>query len=257
MADLLGPTPHPPLRRPAPLSHCYTLFQEKEPAAFEQAVARWPTQRHQTSKRSAPRGQCGATQAAPAQGQYTPEQLQELAFGSYVGLVREQGGSTLAGYGTDSQVVRVRQTALSRLQEMATQGGHSASVRPVLVQALGDPNQAVRMQAFDQLAALGMDADMLGAAALGAGHTDIGVRGLEKMAGGGTSAESQAVLEEAMLTPPTTWPPRPPSLLSVSAGWCRVAGLALGATYEPLRKQAVDWLAGEYDKMPNARDSNT
>ena len=49
-------------------------------------------------------------------------QLQELAFGAYVGLVREQGGSTTAGYGTESQVVRVRQTALTRLQEMATQG---------------------------------------------------------------------------------------------------------------------------------------
>ena len=53
---------------------------------------------------------------------------------------------------------------------------------------------------FDQLVALGMDADTLGAAALGAGHTDIGVRGLEQLAGGGKSAEGQAVLDEALRT---------------------------------------------------------
>jgi len=44
-----------------------------------------------------------------------------------------------------------------------------------------------------------MDADTLGAAALGAGHTDVGVAA-EKLAGGGTSAEGQAVLEEALRT---------------------------------------------------------
>jgi ParB family chromosome partitioning protein len=33
-----------------------------------------------------------------------------------------------------------------------------------------------------------------------------------------------------------------------------VAGLALAAVYEPLRQQAIDWLAAEYDKTPTARD---
>src|SRR5204863_416853 len=123
---------------------------EKESAPWEQAwalhTARFAAEI--TALREAARER----KAPPAQ--YTPEQLQELAFGAYVGLVREQGGSTAAGYATESQVVRVRQTALSRLQELATAGGRGAAVRPVLVQVLGDPNQAVRMQAFDALVRL-------------------------------------------------------------------------------------------------------
>jgi ParB family chromosome partitioning protein len=177
---------------------------------------------------------------------YTPEQLQELAFGAYVGLVREQGGS--AGHGSEAQVARVRQTALSRIQELALAGTHRGAARPVLVQALGDPNQAVRLQAFDQLAALGMTPDELGAAALGAGHTDVGVRGLEAMAGGGSSAQGQAILEEALRTRTDDLATEAAKLLAARRGLVAVAGIALAAAYEPLRMQAVNWLAGEYDR---------
>jgi ParB family chromosome partitioning protein len=225
-------------------------LSEKEQAAWDQA---WALHASRFAPEVQSLREAAKERPAPAP-EYTPEQLQELAFGAYVGLVREQGGSTAAGYGTESQVVRVRQTALARLQEMVTAGGRGAAVRPVFVQALGDPNQAVRMQAFDQLAALGMDADTLGAAALGAGHTDVGVRGLEKMAGGGTSAEGQAVLEEALRTRTDDLATEAAKLLAARRGIVPVAGLALGAAHEPLRKQAVDWLAAEYDKTPAARD---
>jgi ParB family chromosome partitioning protein len=237
-------------RAKARTAHLLRHFSEKEPAAWEQA---WGLHTGRFAAEIRTLKETAKERKIPPPS-YTPEQLQELAFGAYVGLVREQGGSTTAGYGTESQVVRVRQTALTRLQEMATQGGRLADVRPVLVQALGDPNQAVRMQAFDQLAALGMDADTLGAAALGAGHTDIGVRGLEKMAGGGTSADGQAVLEEAMLNRTDDLATEAAKLLAAHRGLVPVAGLALGATNESLRKQAVDWLVGEYDKVPAARD---
>jgi ParB family chromosome partitioning protein len=230
--------------------HLLKFLSEKEPAAWEQAWALHLDRFAGEVRRLRER----AEQEKPPAPQYTPAQLQELAFGAYVGLVREQGGSTAAGYGTDSQVVRVRQTALSRLQEMATAGGRGAAARPVLMQALSDPNQAVRLQAFDQLAALGVDADTLGAAALGAGHTDVGVRGLEKMAGGGTSAEGQAVLEEALRARTDELATEAAKLLAARRGLVAVAGLALGAAYEPLRQQAVDWLAAEYDKTPAAGD---
>jgi ParB family chromosome partitioning protein len=186
---------------------------------------------------------------------YTPAQLQDLAFGAYVGLVREQGGSAGQGGRAEALVVRVRQTALSRVQELALAGSHRAAARPVLVQALGDPNQAVRLQAFDQLAALGMTADELGAAALGAGHTDVGVRGLEAMAGGGTSAEGQAVLEEALRTRTDDLAIEAAKLLSARRGLVAVAELALDAAHEPLRNQAVAWLAGEYDKNNAAKEA--
>jgi ParB family chromosome partitioning protein len=245
LAELLA---HASPRPRARTAHILRLLSEKEQAAFDQAwalcSARFAAEIKSLHEQ--------AKERHPQAPQYTPEQLQELAFGAYVGLVREQGGSTGAGYGTETQVVRVRQTALSRLQEMAA--AHSASVRPILIQALGDPNQAVRMQAFDQLAALGMDAETLGAAALGAGHIDVGVRGLEKMAGGGTSAEGQAVLEEALRTRTDDLATEAAKLLAARRGLVPVAGLALAAAHEPLRKQGVDWLAAEYDKSPQAKD---
>ena len=178
-----------------------------------------------------------------------PEQLQELAFGAYLGLAREQGGRA-----AEPQVIRVRQTALARLGELAVTPARQASVRLVLVQALSDPNQGVRLQAFDRLTALGTDPDVLGAAALGAGHTDVGVRGLEALAGGGHSAQGQAVLEEALRTRTDELAIEAARLLGNRRGLVPVAGLALGAVSEQLRQQAVAWLAAEYERDATARD---
>jgi ParB family chromosome partitioning protein len=127
-----------------------------------------------------------AADAGAAGPRYTPEQLEELAFGAYVGLVREQGASAgKGGSGIDSQAVgRVRQTALTWLQELAKRNARYVQpARAVFVQALGDPHQGVRTQAFDQLRELKTDPDALGAEALAAGHTDLGVRGLELLSG--------------------------------------------------------------------------
>jgi ParB family chromosome partitioning protein len=196
----------------------------------------------------------GAKDRKPPAAQYTADQLLELAFGAYIGLVREQGGAAQSGQTTDSSVVRIRQTALTRIQEMANTPQRKAAIRPVLIQALADPNQAVRVQAFEQLKALGVDADTLGAAALGAGHTDVGIKGLEAMAGGGKSAEGQAVLEEAMLTRTDDLAVEAAKLLAQRRGLVPVAGVALGAAHDALRRQAVTWLTSEYDKSPEAKE---
>ena len=75
----------------------------------------------------------------------TLEELSQLAFGTYVGLVRESGRAP-------AQNIRIRQTALRRLEALAEeQDSFRASAVPVQIQALGDPHQAVRFQAFDQL----------------------------------------------------------------------------------------------------------
>lgn len=237
----------PPVAK-ARTAHLLKLLAEKEPAAWEQAwalhAARFAAQigalRESARERPAP------------ERQYTAGQLQEMAFGAYVGLVREQGGSSGGGRGTEAQVIRVRQTALGRVRALAASAGQESAVRTVLVQALGDPNQAVRLQAFDELAALGVSADALGAAALGAGHTDVAVRGLEALAGGGTSAEGQAVLEDAMRSRTDQLAVEAAKLLIARRSLVPVAGLALGAAFEPLRQQAVAWLASEYDKGPEA-----
>jgi ParB family chromosome partitioning protein len=231
----------PPAR--ARTAHLLRYLAEKEPAAWEQA---WRVNAERFAVATG--GPPVAEAAAGGPPAATAEGLQELAFGAYIGLVREQGGQA-----NQSSLVRVRQTALARLQELATTGGRQAAVRPVLVQALADPNQVVRLQAFDQLAALGVDADTLGAAALGAGHTDVGVRGLEALAGGGTSAEGQAVLEEALRGRTDELAVEAAKVLAARRGTVATAGLALGAAYEPLRRQAVAWLAAEDEPNPAAR----
>jgi ParB family chromosome partitioning protein len=240
LAELLAHGSAPARARTA---HLLRHLAEKESAAWEQA---WTVSASRFATELRTLREAAAERPAPAPA-YTPSQLQDVALGAYIGLVREQGGAEAA-------VVRIRQTALNRLQELATTGARQDAVRPVLVQALADPNQAVRLQAFDQLAALGVDPDTLGAAALGAGHTDVGVRGLEALAGGGKSAEGQAVLESALRSRSDDLAIEAAKLLGTHRGLVPVAGLALTAAYEPLRKQAVAWLADAYDKDPAARD---
>jgi ParB family transcriptional regulator, chromosome partitioning protein len=192
----------------------------------------------------------------PVPLEQTPEQIRELAFGAYVGLVREQGGSA-AGRGqrggADPHIVRVRQTALGRIMSLARAHPHFArAARPVFVQVLGDPNQPVRTQAFEQLQALGMEGAALAAEALAAGHTDLGVKGLELLTGGASEAEAQAVLDRVMMERTDDLATEAGKLLIARRDPVSVAGRALAAAHEPLRSQAVAWLAAEYDKGGDA-----
>jgi ParB family chromosome partitioning protein len=242
LADLLA---HGPPQVKARTAHLLRFLTGTDQAAWEQEWA-LHSARFANDLQALDRAARGRKRPA---SRYTPEQLQDLAFGAYVGLVREQGG------GTDSRVLRVRQSALSRLHELAATGGRRGAVLPVLIQALGDPAQVVRLQAFDHLADLGMPPDELGGAALGAGHTDVGVRGLEAMAAGGKSAEGQAVLEDALRTRTDELATEAAKLLASRRGLVPVAALALTAAYEPLRAQGIAWLTTEYDKVPAAREA--
>ena len=216
-------------------------FTEKEQAGFNQAWAVF-------GKRFA--REIGEAQTAAPQrtrSQLTAEQLKELAFGAYVGLVREQGGAAAT-----PAVVRVRQTALSRILALATKDErYNRAARPVLTQALGDPNQPVRTQAFEQLLTLGADRTQLGAEALEAGHTDLGVKGLELLSA--STGDGDAVLERVMLARTDDLAGEAAKLLAGRRGQVPVAAAALQATHEPLRQQAVQWLAADADKPADAR----
>lgn len=214
-------------------------LSEKEQHAWDQAWAaharRFVTE-IQTLRSTAPK---------PAARRVDADQLRQLAFGAYVGLVREQGGSG----GTGSAVIRVRQTAMSRILALAKEDkGYAEPARPVLVQALGDPNQPVRFQAFEQLQALGMDATDLGAEALASGHTDLGVKGLELVTDGTSKKEGDKALEDAMLSRTDALALEAAKLLAARRGKVPTAERALTAAGESLRKEAVSWLAAEYDK---------
>jgi ParB family chromosome partitioning protein len=186
-----------------------------------------------------------------------PQQLLELAFGAYVGLAREQGGPAgLKDPAAGAQAARVRQTAQSRLLALAqADTRRAAATRPVFLQALGDPNQAVRLQAFEYAQAVGVPTTTLAAEALATGHTDLGIKGLELLTGGASEAEAQAVLERAMLTRNDNLAIESAKLLIGRRGAVVVASAALEAAHEPLRNQAIGWLAAEDEKDPKARDA--
>jgi ParB family chromosome partitioning protein len=201
--------------------------------------------------------QQSAAERRPPPSQYSPDQLRELAFGAYVGLVREQGGAHASAQrgAPGPQIARVRQTALARILALARENAHYARAAiPVFVQALADPNQPVRLQAFEQLQAVGVDPTTLGAEALEAGHTDLGIKGLELLTAGASAAQGQAVLRQAMLTRTDDLATEAARLLLPQLGTAAVAGAALEAASESLRQQAVVWLTAEYDKIPAARE---
>jgi ParB family chromosome partitioning protein len=241
LADLFASAP-PQLK--AKTARLLAHFEPKEQAAWNQA---WAVH----EKRYA-----GDLAAARAKAVATPPklsaaELRELAFGAYVGLVREQGG----GPATPA-VGRVRQTALSRVLAIATaDSDYAAAARPVLTQALGDPNQAVRLQAFEHLQALGVDKTTLGADALEAGHTDLGVKGLELLTDGTSSKDGEAVLERVMLSRTDDLATEAAKLLGKVRGLPTVAATALDAVHEPLRLQAVQWLAADYDRSAPAQQA--
>jgi ParB family chromosome partitioning protein len=246
---LVHGAPHPRARTALLLD----LLNRDDQAAFDQAGAVHAARF--AAERAALGGRAGPRPLAPPGGFGA---LRELAFGAYVGLVREQGGSAgkKKDAGTDPQVVRVRQSALGRLLALAkADPRHAAAAIPVFVQAMGDPNQVVRVQALENAQACGLGAAALASEAIGTGFTDLGVRGLELLTGGASEADGQAVLERTMLARKDDLAVESARLLAARRGEAAVAERALEAAYEPLRAQAVAWLGADYDKGDAARQA--
>jgi ParB family chromosome partitioning protein len=238
-AVLVGGTP--PLRARA--VGLFAWLAEKEQAGWNQAWA--------VFARRFAAGIAAAEAAAPPRtaSRLTADEAKELAFGAYIGLVREQGGAAAT-----PAVVRVRETALARVLAVASADDrYRPAAFPVLMQALTDPNQPVRFQAFDQLLALGFDRTRLGAEALESGHTDLGVKGLELLTDGTSSGEGAAVLERVLLGRTDDLAVEAAKLLAARRGFVPVATTALAAAHPPLRRQAVQWLAADYEKSADAQ----
>src|SRR5205814_1459766 len=72
--------------------------------------------------------------------------------------------------------------------------------------------------------------------------------------GGAGTPEGQAVLEQVMLSRKDDLSIEAAKLLTAQRGAVPVAARALEAAHPALRRQAVSWLAAEYDKDAAARD---
>ncbi|MDB5307711.1 MAG: putative lyase [Gemmataceae bacterium] len=243
LANLLAFAP-PQLK--AKTAGLLTHFAGKEQAGWNQA---WAVHSARFAVEINTARSAASAAGVPVPSKLAPAQLRELAFGGYVGLVREQGSG-----GTGSPIIKVRQTALNRVFAIASKdAAYSRAAQPVLAQAMGDPNQPVRTQAFEHLQALGMDRATLGSEALEAGYTDLGVKGLELLTDGTSSREGEAVLERVMLARTDDLATEAAKLLADRQGKIPTASKALDAVHEPLRIQAVQWLAAEYETSADAQ----
>ena len=230
------------------------LLGEEKQSAWDQA---WSDHQYRYGQRVAD-AKSKSEQTPTIPPSYSQLQLQQLAFGAYVGLVREQGGYHERGRRSSlgAAVIRVRQTALNRLMALAhVDGQFLISAQSVFVQALGDPNQDVRLQAFKQLKALGMDTSDLGAEALRVGHTDLGVEGLELLIADSDQQHTQSVLEQAMLSRTDELAIEAAKLLMEHTSKVAVATRGLNASFGKLRSQSVRWLAEVCDQDEAAKSA--
>jgi ParB family chromosome partitioning protein len=221
-------------------------IDEKEQAGWNQA---WAVHSARFTSEIQAARDAAKKAGVPVPSKLSAAQLRELAFGGYVGLVREQGAS-----GGGQAIGKVRQTALNRIFAIATRdAAYNRAAQPVLAQAMGDPNQGVRTQAFEHLQALGMDKAALGAEALEAGYTDLGVKALELLTDGTSAKKGEAVLERVMLARSDDLSVEAAKLLRDRQGKIPTAKKALDAVHEPMRLQAVEWLAAEYERSADAQ----
>jgi ParB family chromosome partitioning protein len=210
--------------------------------------AKWTQEWGVFAKRFTAQVAAAKAQLKPVKSKLSQAELRELAFGAYVGLAREQGTANSPAIG------KVRQTALARILAIAqADKQYARAAQPVFSQALSDPNQPVRVQAFEHLQAIGVSKAVLGAEALEAGYTDLGVKGLELLTDGTSSKDGEAVLERVLLTRTDDLATEAAKLLIKTRKTVPVATVALDAVYEPLRIQAVNWLSGEYDDSADAQ----
>ena len=186
---------------------------------------------------------------------YTPE-TDELAFGAYVGLVREQGGSHARGRRSSlgPQVIAVPETAIRRLVEMAGRSEHyRAVVLPVIVQSLSDPNVAVFDDSVRKPAPPrhGSIVERGGAATVRTHR--LGHRGAP-------TAEAKGALSKQGREDPAPDDARPHRRTGDRSGEAADGRRRGGqdppppreAGHEPLRNRAVGWLAEQYDKEKSA-----
>ena len=177
---------------------------------------------------------------------YNRKKLLQLAFGAYVGLVRDQSRS-------GAQNVLLNRSAMLRIADMAeADASMTAAARPVFIQTLVSPNKDVRILAFELLGRLGMDNKERCAEALQVGHKDLGVLGLKLLMQESARQAGQALLENIILMRKDGLEVEAAKLLAEQMGRPAVAEKALQAVSESLRSMAVKWLIADYDQDQKA-----
>jgi ParB family transcriptional regulator, chromosome partitioning protein len=183
-------------------------------------------------------------------------ELKQLALGTYIALVREQGSYHGKGKrpASGEPVISIRQTALRRLALLAANDpAIEAVVRPVMIQSLGDPNQAVRTLAFEKLETLKVDADTRAFLAIESGHADLAVAGMQLLTRDAKLDNVRKILGDVILTRTDSLAFEAARLYSEKTNKTAAASVAIESPAETLRIAAVAWLVDEYDQEEKAK----
>ena len=178
--------------------------------------------------------------------------LNQLAFGVYVGLVRQQSSLRNSGFGMTP--LSVRETAIRRLVELAQKdSAFNQSAISVLTQSTGDQYAEIRKLAFEQLAELGMPDDQRAAIAIGSRHRDLAVTGLELLQSSASKADQKKLLQKIILGRNDEIAFEAARLLKQQMDEVKVCELCFDSPYMKLPVIATSWLAALYDSKPAAK----
>ena len=185
----------------------------------------------------------------------TVETLDQLAFGTYVGLAREQGGyHTWRNHPRFGwSIANVRCAALGRLQAMAdSDKEYLAPTISVITHTCGDPLQPVRAKAFEILEKLGVDDRRRAEIGISSGQLDLAVEGLNLLTQSAKKDERKEILKQAILNQPSDIGIAAAKMLRDDAGSVEACQICLEASPQ-VAHASVSWLADDYNDKPAAK----
>jgi ParB family chromosome partitioning protein len=175
--------------------------------------------------------------------------LDQLAFGTYVGLAREQGGFHYRKYWPRFgwSVETVRLAAVRKLFDLSPSSDefHEAAVS-VLTHTCTGPWASVRVLAFEKLKELGVDDTRRAEVGISSSKFDLAVKGLELLTASASAAKRKEVLSEAILNQPRIIAIEAAKMLREDVGSVKTCEVCLDSSNDSVKKTAVAWVAEDY-----------
>ena len=181
------------------------------------------------------------------------EVLNQLAFGTYVGLSREQGGYHFNQY--DSRfgwrIPHVRNAALRRLLALANQDEQfRAPAVSVVTHTCGDPLHLVRFEAYEVLQELGVSDQDRAEIAISTGIFDMAVNGLSLLTASASAAKRKEILTEAVLNQRRNIATEAAKMLRDDIGSVKTCEVCLKSSSIHVGAIAIEWVAEDYQEAP-------
>ncbi|MEJ2610108.1 MAG: HEAT repeat domain-containing protein [Candidatus Thiodiazotropha sp.] len=186
------------------------------------------------------------------------ETLQQLSFGTYVGLTREQGGyHTLSYYPRFGwSIANVRQVAIERLKLLALE--NSSFLDPtinILTHTCGDPLQPVRKRALDALSELGVPDKRRAEIGIACGNLDLAVLGLGLLTQSATKSERKAILTQAIFDQNDSIGIEAAKMLREEIGSVETCKVCMESANDSVAIAAVNWVAEDYSDKSIGKDA--